>query len=56
MTFLVFMMAWSGEHRAYVVNEFINNGGSPITTQHAFRIRFELDQRDSVPDSKTIHN
>lgn len=49
-------MAWSGEHRAFVVEEFINNGGSPITTQRAFRIRFALNRRDPVPDSKTIHN
>jgi len=35
MPFLVFIMAWSGEHRAFVVEEFINNGGTPITTQRA---------------------
>lgn len=56
MPFLVFIMAWSGEHRAFVVEEFINNGGSPITTQRAFRIRFALIRRDPVLDSKTIHN
>jgi hypothetical protein len=33
-------MAWSGEHRAFVVEEFIQNRGSPIMTQSAFRIRF----------------
>jgi hypothetical protein len=23
-------MAWSGEHRAFIVEEFIKNGGSPV--------------------------
>jgi len=55
MQFLVFIMAWSGKHRAFVVEEFINNGGSPITTQCAFRIWFALNRRDPVPNSKTIH-
>jgi hypothetical protein len=35
-------LAWSGEHRAFVVKEFIQNGGSPIMMQHAFHIRFVL--------------
>ena len=26
----VYTMAWSGEHRAFVVEEFIKNGGSPV--------------------------
>jgi hypothetical protein len=29
MPFSVHTMAWSGEHRAFVVEEFIQNGGSP---------------------------
>jgi hypothetical protein len=32
-------MAWSGEHRAFIVDEFIKNGGSPGATQRAFRRR-----------------
>jgi hypothetical protein len=35
-------MAWSGEHRAFVVEEFIQYGGSLIMMQCAFRIRFTL--------------
>jgi hypothetical protein len=35
-------MALRGEHLAFVVEEYIRNGGSVITTQRAFRIRFEL--------------
>jgi len=35
-------MAWLGEHRAFIVEEFIKNGGSPVATQRAFRIRFAL--------------
>jgi hypothetical protein len=52
MPFSVHAMAWSGEHRALVVEEFIQNGGSPIMTQRALRIRFALGRRDSVPDKK----
>ena len=40
--FSVYTMAWSGEHRAFIVEEFIKNGGSPVATQRAFRIhRFD---------------
>jgi hypothetical protein len=46
----------SVEHRAFVVEEFIQNSGSPIMTQRAFLIRFTLGRRDPVPDKKTIHN
>jgi hypothetical protein len=49
-------MAWSGEHQSFVVEELIQNGGSPIMTQRAFRIRFALGRSDHVPDNKTIHN
>jgi len=27
--FSVYTMTWSGEHRAFIVEEFIKNGGSP---------------------------
>ena len=48
-------MAWSGEHQAFIVEEFIRNGGSPVATQRAFHIRFVLGQRETVPDKKTIY-
>ena len=53
--FSVYTMAWSGEHRAFVLEEFIKNGGSPVATQRAFRIRFAPGRRDTVPDKKTIY-
>jgi len=53
--FSVYTMAWLGEHRAFIVQEFIKNGGSPVATQRAFRIRFALGQREAVPDKKTIY-
>ena len=31
--FSVYTMAWSGEHQAFIVEEFIKNGGSPVATQ-----------------------
>lgn len=45
---------WNGEHCAFVVEEYIRNGGSVITTQRPFRIYFQLGRNDLVPDRKTI--
>jgi len=45
-----------GEHRAFIVEEFIKNGGLPVATQHAFRICFALGRREAVPDKKTIYH
>jgi len=53
--FSVYTTTWLGEHRAFIVEEFIKNGGSPIATQRAFRIRFALGRREAVPDKKTIY-
>jgi len=50
----MYTMAWLGEHRAFIVQEFIKNGGWPVTTQRAFRVRFALGRREAVPDKKTI--
>ena len=46
--FSAYTMARSGEHRAFIVEEFIRNGGSPVATQRAFRIRFALGRRETV--------
>ena len=43
--FSVYTMAWSGEHRTFIVEEFIRNVWSPVATQRAFRIRFALGRR-----------
>jgi len=48
-------MVWLTEYRAFIVEEFIKNGGSPVATQRAFRIRFALGRRESVPDKKSIY-
>jgi len=48
-------MAWLVEHRAFIVEEFIKNGGSPVATERAFRIHFALGRREAVPDKKTIY-
>ena len=55
MPFSVYTMVWLGEHRAFIVEEFIKNGRSPVATQRAFRIRFALVRREAVPDKKTIY-
>ena len=48
-------MAWSGEHRAFVVEEFVKNGESVVATQRSFRRHFSLNRHDPVPTGKTIH-
>jgi len=53
--FLMYTMVWLGEYRAFIVEEFIKNGGSPVATQPAFRIRFVLGGREVVPDKKSIY-
>jgi len=53
--FSVYTMVWLGERRAFIVEEFIKNGESPVATQCAFRIRFALGRREAVPDKKTIY-
>jgi len=30
--FSLYTMAWSGEHRAFIVEELIKNGGSPVVS------------------------
>jgi len=51
----MYTMPWLGEHRAFIVKEFIKNGGSPVATQLAFRIRFAIGRREALPDKKTIY-
>jgi len=55
MPFSVYIIAWLGQYRTFIVEEFIKNCGSPIATQRAFRIRFALGWREAVPDKKTIY-
>jgi hypothetical protein len=52
MPFSTNTMAWSDEHSAFVVEELIQNGGSPIMTQRAFCNPFWLGRYDPVPDKK----
>jgi len=51
----MYTIAWLEEHRAFIVEEFIKDGGSPVATQRAFRIRIGLGRREAVPDKKTIY-
>jgi len=53
--FSVYTMVWLGEHRAFIVEDFIKNGGLPVATQRAFRIRIALGRREAAPDKKTIY-
>jgi hypothetical protein len=47
-------MAWSGEHRAYVVETYFKNAESLIATQRLVRTPFKLGRNATVPDRKTI--
>jgi len=55
LPFSMYTVAWLEEHQAFIVEEFIKNGGSSVATQRAFRIRFALGRREAVPDKKTIY-
>jgi len=44
------------EHRAFIVEEFIKNGGLPVATQRAVHIRFALGRREAVSHKKTIYH
>jgi hypothetical protein len=39
---LIHAVAWSSEHRAFVVEEFIQNGGSLIMTQRSQQTKFPI--------------
>jgi len=49
-------MVWLEEHRTFIVEEFIKNGGSSVATQRALRIRITLGRQEAVPDKKTIYS
>ena len=55
MPFSVYTITWLEEHLVFIVEEFIKNGGSPVATQRAFRIRFALGRREDVPDKKKVY-
>jgi transposase len=54
LTILVVVMAWSGEHRAYVVETYLKNAESVIAAQWLVRKHFRLGRNATVPDRKTI--
>jgi hypothetical protein len=47
-------MRWSNEQRASAVEAYFSNGGSVVSTQHAFRNRFNIAPLGPVPDRKSI--
>lgn len=47
-------MAWSGEHRAFVIETYFKNGDSVICTQRLFRTHFGISRHGAIPDRKTI--
>ena len=49
-------MAWSGEHRPFVIEEFVKNGESVVAMQRSFRRHFSLNRHDPVSTGKTIRH
>ena len=47
-------MHWSSEERAFAVETYFSNRLSVIATQRAFRNRFNVTQRDPVPERKKL--
>ncbi|CAG9581884.1 unnamed protein product [Danaus chrysippus] len=47
-------MLWSREQRAFAVESFFSNGRSLVTTQRAFRARFEIPPHRLVPGRNSI--
>jgi hypothetical protein len=54
LTVSVAVMAWSGEHRAYIVETYLKNAESVIATQWLVWTHFRLGRNATVPDRKTI--
>ena len=50
----VVTMAWSGEHRGFVIETYLKNNDSVIATQRILRRHFRLGRNAKVPDRKTI--
>ena len=50
----VVSMAWSTEHRVFVVDTYFKCGDSMIAAQRQFHIHFGMGQHGKVPNRKTI--
>ena len=48
-------MAWSGEHRAFVIEEFVKNGRVSRSDAAFLPRHFSLNRHDPVPTGKTVH-
>lgn len=47
-------MAWTGEHRAFIVEDFIKNGESVTQTLRNFKTHFKLNRNDPGPNRKSV--
>ena len=47
-------MLWTREHRAFAVEAYFGNGRSIVATQRAFRARFIIPPRSSIPGRNSI--
>jgi hypothetical protein len=50
----VVIMAWNGEHRAFVTETYLNNGDSIIAAQQFFHRHFGVGRHGRVPDRKLV--
>jgi hypothetical protein len=54
LTISIAVMAWSGEHRAYIVETYLKNAESVIATQRLVQTHFRLGRNATFPNRKTI--
>ncbi len=50
------MAGYTPEQKAFVVEVFLKNNESYITTIRKFRVHFKLKSNEKVPDPKTVKN
>ena len=48
-------MSWTGEHRAFIVEDFFKNGESYIAAVRNFKNRYTPRRHDQVPTLVTLH-
>jgi len=50
----VAMEQWTAQHRAFIVEAYLKNGDSAVTTQRLFRRHFNIPRHGCVPCRNTI--
>ena len=45
---------WTGQHGAFVVEDYFKNGDSAVTTQRLFRRHYKIPRHGRVPCRNTV--